>query len=194
MLDNITNNYKVILASGSPRRRELLSGLGIGFEIPCKKDIDESNPSDLSADEVALFISRKKAEAYKLDLADNQMVITADTVVICQDEVLGKPHNRKDAIDMLMMLSGRTHHVMTGVTITTSVKTVSFSAATDVRFNNLSTEEIEYYVDRFQPYDKAGAYGIQEWIGYIGVEYISGSYYNVMGLPIQRLYRELTKW
>ncbi len=194
MLDNITNNYRVILASGSPRRRELLAGLGIEFEIRCKKDIDESYPSDLSADEVALFISRKKAEAYKLDLADDQMVITADTVVICQDEVLGKPHNRKNAIDMLMMLSGRTHHVMTGVTITTSVKTVSFSATTDVRFNNLSTEEIEYYVDRFQPYDKAGAYGIQEWIGYIGVEYISGSYYNVMGLPIQRLYRELTKW
>ncbi len=194
MLDNITNNYKIILASGSPRRRELLAGLGIEFEIRCKKDIDESYPSELPADEVALFISRKKAEAYKLDLADDQMVITADTVVICQDEVLGKPHNRKDAIDMLMMLSGRTHHVMTGVTITTSVKTVSFSVATDVRFNNLSTEEIEYYVDRFQPYDKAGAYGIQEWIGYIGVEYISGSYYNVMGLPIQRLYRELTKW
>lgn len=193
MLDNL-NNYKIILASGSPRRRELLEGLGLSFTVKCIDGIDESYPESLPAEETALFIAKKKSEAYKGLTDSGHLIITADTVVVCNDMVLGKPSNKNEAQKMLNMLSGKTHQVITGVTLATKEKTVSFSVSTDVRFTTLDKKEIEYYVDKYRPLDKAGAYGIQEWIGYVGVEYISGSYYNVMGLPIQRLYQELKKF
>lgn len=193
MLDNL-NKYKIILASGSPRRRELLEGLGLPFTVKCIDGIDESYPESLPAEETALFIAKKKSEAYKGLTDSGHLIITADTVVVCNDMVLGKPSNKNEAQKMLNMLSGKTHQVITGVTLATKEKTVSFSVSTDVRFTTLDKKEIEYYVDKYRPLDKAGAYGIQEWIGYVGVEYISGSYYNVMGLPIQRLYQELKKF
>lgn len=193
MLDNL-NKYKIILASGSPRRRELLEGLGLPFTVKCIDGIDESYPESLPAEETALFIAKKKSEAYKGLTDSGHLIITADTVVVCNDMVLGKPSNKNEAKKMLNMLSGKTHQVITGVTLATKEKTVSFSVSTDVRFTTLDKKEIEYYVDKYRPLDKAGAYGIQEWIGYVGVEYISGSYYNVMGLPIQRLYQELKKF
>lgn len=193
MLDNL-NKYKIILASGSPRRRELLEGLGLSFTVKCIDGIDESYPESLPAEETALFIAKKKSEAYKGLTDSGHLIITADTVVVCNDMVLGKPSNKNEAQKMLNMLSGKTHQVITGVTLATKEKTVSFSVSTDVRFTTLDKKEIEYYVDKYRPLDKAGAYGIQEWIGYVGVEYIYGSYYNVMGLPIQRLYQELKKF
>ena len=193
MLDNL-NKYKIILASGSPRRRELLEGLGLSFTVKCIDGIDESYPESLPAEETALFIAKKKSEAYKGLTDSGHLIITADTVVVCNDMVLGKPSNKNESQKMLNMLSGKTHQVITGVTLATKEKTVSFSVSTDVRFTTLDKKEIEYYVDKYRPLDKAGAYGIQEWIGYVGVEYISGSYYNVMGLPIQRLYQELKKF
>ena len=193
MLDNL-NKYKIILASGSPRRRELLEGLGLSFTVKCIDGIDESYPESLPAEETALFIAKKKSEAYKGLTDSGHLIITADTVVVCNDMVLGKPSNKNEAQKMLNMLSGKTHQVITGVTLATKEKTVSFSVSTDVRFTTLDKKAIEYYVDKYRPLDKAGAYGIQEWIGYVGVEYISGSYYNVMGLPIQRLYQELKKF
>ena len=193
MLDNL-NKYQIILASGSPRRRELLEGLGLPFTVKCIDGIDESYPESLPAEETALFIAKKKSEAYKGLTDSGHLIITADTVVVCNDMVMGKPFNKNEAKKMLNMLSGKTHQVITGVTLATKEKTVSFSVSTDVRFTTLDKKEIEYYVDKYRPLDKAGAYGIQEWIGYVGVEYISGSYYNVMGLPIQRLYQELKKF
>lgn len=193
MLDNL-NKYNIILASASPRRRELLSGLGVDFEILCLPDIDESFPVSLPANEVAGYISVKKAEAYKQQMQTNQLIITADTVVVSENRILGKPHSRENAVEMLRFLSGKTHHVITGVTILTTDKQKTFSVSTDVTFADITDEEIHYYIDRYQPMDKAGAYGIQEWIGFIAVESISGSYFNVMGLPIQRLYQELKHW
>ena len=190
MLDNL-NNYEIILASGSPRRRELLGGLGLPFIVKCIDGIDESFPENLPAEETALFIAKKKSEAYKVLADSNHLIITADTVVVCNGLVMGKPCNESEAQEMLSLLSGKTHQVITGVALTTKKKTTAFSVSTKVRFATLDDDEIKYYVDKYKPFDKAGAYGIQEWIGYIGVEYISGSYYNVMGLPIQRLYQEL---
>jgi septum formation protein len=193
MLDNL-NKYNIILASASPRRRELLSGLGVSFETLCLPGIDESFPDSLPANEVAEYISVKKAEAYKQQMQTNQLIITADTVVVSENRILGKPHSRENAVEMLRFLSGKTHHVITGVTILTTDKQKTFSVSTDVTFADITDEEIYYYIDRYQPMDKAGAYGIQEWIGFIAVESISGSYFNVMGLPIQRLYQELKCW
>ncbi len=193
MLDNL-NKYNIILASASPRRRELLSGLGVSFETLCLPGIDESFPDSLPANEVAGYISVKKAEAYKQQMQTNQLIITADTVVVSENRILGKPHSRENAVEMLRFLSGKTHHVITGVTILTTDKQKTFSVSTDVTFADITDEEINYYIDRYQPMDKAGAYGIQEWIGFIAVESISGSYFNVMGLPIQRLYQELKCW
>jgi len=193
MLDNL-NKYNIILASASPRRRELLSGLGVSFETLCLPGIDESFPDSLPANEVAGYISVKKAEAYKQQMQTNQLIITADTVVVSANRILGKPHSRENAVEMLRFLSGKTHHVITGVTILTTDKQKTFSVSTDVTFADITDEEINYYIDRYQPMDKAGAYGIQEWIGFIAVESISGSYFNVMGLPIQRLYQELKRW
>ena len=192
LLDKL-KNYNVVLASNSPRRKELLSDLGIDFVVRVKKDIDESDPHSLPAMEIAEYISRKKAIAYKQDMAPREIVITADTVVILGNEVLGKPANDADAGRMLGMLSGKTHKVVTGVTITTASDMRSFSVVTNVEFATLSDEDIAYYVQRYRPLDKAGAYGIQEWIGCMGVRHIDGSFYNVMGLPLHRLYTELDK-
>lgn len=193
MLSNLSK-YKIVLASGSPRRKELLAGLGLEFSVFCLKDIDESYPADLNAADVAGYISEKKADAYRQIIHDNELFITADTVVVSGNRILGKPTDRQNAIEMLQALSGKEHQVITGVTLVSAERRASFSVTTDVRFCTLTDEEIEYYVDNYRPFDKAGAYGIQEWIGYIGVENISGSYFNVMGLPVQRLYRELKKW
>lgn len=187
-------NYKIILASNSPRRKELLSGLDLDYNIVVLPDIDESYPQDINKEEVALYIAKKKAKAYKSLLTENTLVITADTVVILEEKVLGKPIDESEAKDMLRQLSGKTHQVMTGVCLTTNDKQKTFSVISDVRFSNLEDSEIEYYVSKYKPLDKAGAYGIQEWIGYVAVEYIGGSYFNVMGLPIQRLYQELKKF
>ena len=179
------------MASNSPRRRELLAGLGLSYEVRVIDGIDESYPRNLPVAEIPVFISQKKAEAYTL--APSELLITADTIVCLNDHVLGKPKNNTEACLMLSMLSGQTHQVITGVTIKTTEWTHSFSCTSHVTFSQLTDEEIDYYVKTFHPLDKAGAYGIQEWIGYIGVTRIEGSYFNVMGLPVQRLYSELKK-
>ena len=193
MLDNL-KNYHIILASNSPRRRELLGGLGTDYEVRVLCDIDESYPATLPVADIAEFIAAKKADAYRATMADNELIITADTVVICGNEVMGKPTDEADACRMLRQLSGRVHHVTTGVCLTTSQQQRRFSVTTEVTFKQLSDEEICYYVTRYRPFDKAGAYGIQEWIGYIGCTGLNGSYYNVMGLPVQRIYQELLKF
>ena len=182
---------KLILASNSPRRRELLAGLGYPYEVRVLDGIDESYPETLRGSEVAAYISRAKAEAYRKQMADDEVIITADTIVCLDDKVLGKPADEAQAVAMLRSLSGRVHQVYTGVTIVTSTGNSTFVSRTDVTFAALTEEEIQYYVARFHPMDKAGSYGIQEWIGYVGVERIEGSYFNVMGLPVQRLYTEL---
>ncbi len=192
VLENL-KDYRVILASNSPRRQELMQGLGLSFEVKTLSDIDESYPADLAAVKVAGFIAQRKADAYASIVQEKELIITADTVVVLGKRVLGKPQDRGEAIAMLRALSGQVHQVVTGVCLLTQAGRKVFDALTQVRFAPLSEEEISYYVDNFQPYDKAGAYGVQEWIGYIGVEEIQGSYYNVMGLPIQKLYRELQK-
>ncbi len=183
--------YDVILASQSPRRKELLSGLDISFRTLLIPDIDESYPEELRGEDIAKYISKKKADVYLNHMDDHSLVITADTIVLLDGKVFGKPVDDEEAKQMLRELSGNTHLVITGVTITTLTKQKTFSVTTEVRFSNLSEEEIEHYVSHYHPLDKAGAYGIQEWIGYVAVENISGSYFNVMGLPIQRLYKEL---
>ena len=183
--------YKVILASNSPRRKELLAGLDLQFEVRVLQDIDESYPNDLPTLKIAEFISKKKADAYIGTMAADELVITADTVVILGDEVMGKPHDEADAKRMLGELSGRTHQVATGVTLSTNERQMSFSVVTNVTFKQLTSDEIDYYVHTYRPMDKAGAYGIQEWIGYIGVTALEGSYFNVMGLPVQRIYEAL---
>lgn len=190
MLENL-KKYKVILASNSPRRKELLSGLGIDYEVRTLPDVDESYPESLQGADIPLYISKEKADAYRALLQPGELMITADTIVWLDGRVLGKPKDREDALQMLRDMSGRTHEVFTGVCITTTDWQRSFAAQTEVRFAQLTEEEITYYVDRYQPMDKAGSYGVQEWIGFIGVENISGSYFNIMGLPVQRLYREL---
>ena len=202
--------YKIILASNSPRRRELLAGLDVNFEVKVLSGIDESYPDDLDAYQVAEFIAQKKAEAYR-SLLDNEesslvenLVLTADTVVIAPaaDEqndqegkgiILGKPKTADDAVRMLKMLSGKTHHVVTGVCLTTKDEQRHFSVTTEVSFKELTDWEINYYISHYRPFDKAGAYGIQEWIGYIGCTGLNGSYFNVMGLPVQRIYEEMLK-
>lgn len=190
----MVKDYKMILASNSPRRRELLAGLGVDFEVRVLPDIDESYPAFLPALQTAEYIACKKAAAYREVMADDELVITADTVVIVGDEVLGKPSDAAEAALMLRKLSGRTHQVVTGVCLTTCEQTVQFSVRTDVTFKQLTDDEIDFYIKKYQPFDKAGAYGIQEWIGYIGCTGLNGSYYNVMGLPVQRIYTELQQF
>lgn len=186
-------HYKIVLASGSPRRRELLSGLGLDFEVRVLPDIDESYPKGLTGVEIAQAISHKKADAYRETLQDNELIITADTIVYMDGQVIGKPADENDARNMLRKLSGRVHQVVTGVTLTSKDFERSFVSVSNVTFSKITNEEIEYYINNYHPLDKAGAYGIQEWIGFVGVERIEGSYFNVMGLPIQRLYQELKK-
>ena len=188
---NLLPHYKIILASNSPRRKELLAGLDVDFEVRVLKGIDESYPAELPTKQIAQYISQKKAAAYRNTIAHDELVITADTIVILGDEVMGKPKDEADACRMLRELSGKTHQVITGVTLTTTEKQHSFSVETDVTFKEFSEEEIAYYVKKYQPMDKAGSYGIQEWIGYVGVTSLQGSYFNVMGLPVQRIYEAL---
>lgn len=191
---------KLILASNSPRRKELLRGLGLEFETRIVDGIDEKYPSHLVGEQIPLYISKEKAQAYLPTLGSEELLITADTIVYLpcltepQGRVLGKPRDPDEAAEMLRLLSGRTHEVITGVTLTSLQRSVGFASTSKVTFAPLSDEEINYYVQHFMPLDKAGAYGIQEWIGYVGVSRIEGSFYNVMGLPVQRLYEELKKW
>ena len=191
----------IILASNSPRRKELLAGLGIPYDVFVLQDIDESYPDTLPANEVAEYIARKKAKAYvnvnqNLSTLTSHLstILTADTIVVCDGEILGKPRDAADACAMLRKLSGKTHQVYTGYCLQTADKTVSGTVCSDVTFKELSDEEITYYVEKYNPLDKAGAYGIQEWIGYIGITGIRGSYYNVMGLPVQRIYEEIKRF
>ncbi|MDR1601490.1 MAG: Maf family nucleotide pyrophosphatase [Tannerella sp.] len=184
-------NYHIILASNSPRRRELLGGLGLAFDVCVIPGIDESYPAELPPMEIPVFIARRKAGAYIPCMKANDLIITADTIVALDGGILEKPCDRDDAVRMLKKLSGRTHTVVTGVVVTAAHRQIDFSVASDVVFAALDDDEINYYVDTHHPYDKAGAYGIQEWIGYVGVQAIHGSFYNVMGLPVQRLYQEL---
>lgn len=187
-------DYHIILASNSPRRKELLRGLDIAFDVRVQPDIAEDYPADTAPADVAVYISREKANAYKDTIAENELIITADTVVIVGNEILGKPHDDAEAKEMLHKISGRKHQVVTGVCLTTTEKQRCFSVSTDVTFKNLKEEEIDYYIETYSPLDKAGAYGIQEWIGYIGVTALEGSYFNVMGLPVQRIWEELNKF
>ena len=187
-------NYKVLLASNSPRREELLRGIDIDFEVKVLPDIDESYPDNIPSEEIAEFVAIKKAKPYAASLHEDELLLTADTIVLLEDTVLGKPANKQEAKQMLRQLSGKTHRVITGVCLTSTKKQTSFSATSDVEFGKLTDQEIEYYVEHYSPMDKAGAYGVQEWIGYVAVKHINGSYYNIMGLPIQRVYRELIKF
>ncbi len=185
--------YNIILGSGSPRRKELLAGLDFHFQVLVRKGVSEDYPDNLSPHEVAQYIAEEKMTAYTDLLIGNTLVITADTVVICDNDILGKPKDADDARRMLEMLSGKTHQVTTGVCIATAKQKTSFHVTTDVTFKNLTPEEISFYIKKYKPFDKAGAYGIQEWIGYIGVTALNGSYFNVMGLPVQRIYDVLSK-
>ena len=185
-------NYKLILASASPRRQQLMKDAGFTFEVRLK-NVEEKYPQELHWENVPEYLSKVKASAFREELKADEVLITADTVVCIHDRILGKPADRKEAISMLQELSGNRHLVVTGVSVTTRTEQLSFSSRTDVFFKRLSNEEIEFYVDTYKPFDKAGAYGIQEWIGYIGIERLEGSFYNVMGLPIQKLYETLRK-
>ena len=188
MLFNL-KKYQVILASKSPRRQELLRGMGVDFEI-LTKETPENYPTDLPLDEVPKYLSLQKSLAFNdEELPVDYLLITSDTVVICEGEILGKPKDREDAIRMLKLLSGKTHHVVTGVTVRSAEKTESFAVRSNVTFAQLDPEEIDYYIEHCKPFDKAGAYGIQEWIGYVGISGLEGSFYNVMGLPTRRLYQ-----
>lgn len=182
----------LILSSNSPRRKELLAGLDIPFEVRVIEDIDESYPDNLPAGEIAEYIAQKKAAAY--EVGNDEVLITADTIVVLDDQILGKPADAEEAKQMLSSLSGKTHHVITGVCLKSRDQLHHFSVISEVTFKTLAEEEISYYVENYKPFDKAGAYGIQEWIGYIGVTGLSGSYFNVMGLPVQRIYEELKKF
>ncbi len=188
MLSNL-NKYHIILASKSPRRQELLRGMGVSFEI-LTKETPENYPAELPLDEVPKYLSLQKSLAFKdNELPADYLLITSDTVVICEGEILGKPKDRDDAERMLRMLSGKTHHVVTGVTVRSAEKTESFAVRSNVTFAELEQDEINYYIEHCQPFDKAGAYGIQEWIGYVGISGLEGSFYNVMGLPTRKLYQ-----
>lgn len=194
LLNDKLKNYRLLLASQSPRRRELMTGCGLPYEPAPKYDCEEIYPADLPAEEVPLYLSQLKSNACPAPLAPNDILLTADTVVVLDGEVLGKPHGREDAVRMLQRLSGRRHTVVSGVTLRTAERMHSFEVRTNVWFRTLADEEIGHYIDTYRPFDKAGSYGIQEWIGYAAIERIEGSFYNVMGLPIQKVYVELEKF
>jgi septum formation protein len=189
IIDNL-NNYRIILASRSPRRQQLLRDLGLRFDVVIK-EYTETYPEGLGGEEIARYVAHEKAISFKNGISDNEIVITADTIVWCNNKVLGKPLDSVGAIRILKEISGNTHEVITGVCLYSSYKEETFSVSTKVTFETLSLEEISYYVDKFKPFDKAGAYGIQEWIGIVACSHIEGSYFNVVGLPVQRLYKEL---
>ena len=193
MLDNL-KNYDIILASNSPRRKELLQRLGLPFKVRTLFGVDESFPESLRGEDIALYIARKKSEAYKSSMSSNELLITADTIVCLDGVVMGKPYGAENAKTILRQLSGRVHQVITGVTVLTQVKRESFAVTSHVKFANVTEDEIDYYVDNYLPFDKAGAYGIQEWFGLVAVEELRGSYFNVMGLPVQRLYTVLKQF
>ena len=193
MLENLAH-YKIVLGSNSPRGKELVSGLDIPYEVIALPDVDESYPDHLQKEAIPVYIARLKAEAYRKIMSDNTFLITADTIVWLDGQVYGKPQDEADAKAMLRTLSGQTHEVVTGVCLTTQEKQQTFHAVSSVKFAVLEENEIEYYIRRYRPYDKAGAYGVQEWIGYIGVESLNGSFYNVMGLPVRLLYKQLKEW
>ena len=188
LLQDRLKNHRLILASASPRRRELLASCDLDFVLAEKFECEECYPDDLEAEKVAEYLSLLKSNAYPHPLNEGDILLTADTVVIIGDKILGKPQNEEEAIEMISTLSGATHKVVTGVTLRSTERTISFSAESKVAFRQLEEEEIAYYVKKYRPLDKAGAYGIQEWIGYVGIEGIEGSFYNVMGLPVQKLY------
>ena len=190
MLENL-NKYEIVLASNSPRRKELLQRMGVNFKVRTLFGIDESYPDSLRGEDIVCYISRNKAKAYQSSMAPNELLITADTIVYVDGEVMGKPKNAEQAKEMLHKLSGKTHQVITGVTIVTAKRTENFGVTSQVKFTNITDEEINFYVDNYLPFDKAGAYGIQEWIGIKDKKKIKGSYFNVVGLPVQRLYQKL---
>lgn len=191
LLKDSLKDKQIILASASPRRKELMQGLGIEFKIDTKNNFEEIVPLDINVNDVPEYMAKGKSYGFHRDLSDNEIIITADTMVLCNGEILGKPKDKTDAVRMLTMLQNNVHTVITGVCIRDNVKCHSFSVTTDVFFNTLSDSEIEYYIENYKPFDKAGAYGVQEWIGYVGISRIEGSYFNVVGLPVQRLYKEL---
>jgi len=186
--------YQIILASNSPRRHFLLKEIGVDFTVMKPENVDEDFPETLKCEEIPMYLAKLKADSLKSKIKQNDIVITADTIVWLENEAINKPEDKEDAIRILKKLSGKTHQVYSGICITSLEKQISFSSKSDVKFNDLSDEEINFYIEKYKPFDKAGAYGIQEWIGYIGIEYINGSFYNVMGLPIQKLYRELKEF
>lgn len=190
MLDNL-KKYNIVLASNSPRRKELLQRMGVNFKVRTLFGIDESYPDSLRGEDIVRYISRNKAHAYRSSMAPNELLITADTIVYVEGEVMGKPKTAEQAKEMLHKLSGKSHQVITGVTIVTADRTEDFGVTSQVKFAEITDEEINFYVDNYLPFDKAGAYGIQEWIGIVAVEEIKGSYFNVVGLPVQRLYQKL---
>ena len=192
-MEQFDSKYNILLASASFRRRELLTQLGVLYSLVKPSQEEEVVPSDICVEDVSEYLACQKSNAYK-DLKDNDLLITADTTVIVDNKILGKPKDYSDAFQMLRLLSGKTHLVVTGVCLRSVDKVVSFSVKTEVTFSKLDDEEIRFYIENFKPYDKAGAYGIQEWIGKVAVEGINGSFYNVVGLPVQRLYRELKKF
>ena len=192
LLHKLLEDYNLILASASPRRRQLLAECGLQFTLADKFECDEHYPATMPSVEVAEYLSQLKSNAYPKELNAKDILLTADTIVVVDNTILGKPADREDAVAMLRMLSGRKHTVITGVTMRTEAYCKSFSVASTVSFRELTTEEIDYYIDTYHPFDKAGAYGIQEWIGYVAIEGIDGSFFNVMGLPVQRLYVELS--
>ena len=194
LLHEKLRSRRLLLASQSPRRRELMTACGLPYTLAPKYDCEEVYPADLAAEEVPLYLSQLKSHAYPAQLAPGDILLTADTVVVLNGRVLGKPHGRDEALRMLHDLSGHRHTVVSGVTLRTAEGEHSFEARTDVWFRHLTDEEIAYYVDAFRPFDKAGSYGIQEWIGYAAIGRIEGSFYNVMGLPIQKVYTELDKF
>jgi len=194
LLHDTLKSYRLLLASRSPRRQQLLRDCGLDYTLIDKYEVEEHYPAALPAEDVPVYLSRLKSAGYPNPLAPNEILITADTVVVAGGEILGKPRDRDDARRMLRRLSGEAHTVVTGVTLRDAVRRYSFSAASTVVFRRLEADEIDYYVDTYRPYDKAGAYGIQEWIGYVAIERIEGSFYNVMGLPVQRLYAELKRF
>lgn len=194
LLHDRLKNFRLILASQSPRRQQLLADAGLRYELAPRFECDELFPDDMAADDVAGYLSRLKSEAYPAELGERDILLTADTVVVVDNDILGKPSSREEAVAMIRRMSGREHKVITGVTLRKASAVKTFSVCSDVVFRTLSDEEIAYYVDNYRPMDKAGAYGIQEWIGYVGIERINGSFYNVMGLPVQRVYVELQEF
>lgn len=193
LLDKLKDKH-VILASASPRRRELMSGLGIACTVDTDTRFEESCPPDIPLDRIPEYLACGKSRAYPRPLGKDDILITADTLVYCENRILGKPRDREEAVEMLHLLQDNKHTVLTGVCIRTAGQQTSFTSSSDVYFNKISDREIDYYIDRYQPFDKAGSYGIQEWIGYIGLLKIEGSFYNIMGLPVHKLYTELDRF